>query len=131
MPPQVICGGIILFFTGLTAVREGHFLLDSRHKIDDFSEVSIIPLAAPLIAGPGSIAIGLTLASASGPLYASFVIAFAIAINFLFMMFTSPLARILNNMHLTGPLIRMTGLIVAAMAVQFILRGFSDWLATL
>ena len=44
-----ICGGIILFFSGFSAVRNGHFMLDENHKVKDFSEVSIIPLAAPLI----------------------------------------------------------------------------------
>ena len=32
---------------------------------------------------------------------------------------------------MTGPAIRMTGLVVAAMAIQFILSGFGEWLNTL
>ena len=82
-----ICGGIILFFSGFSAVRHGHFMLDDNHKVRDFSEVSIIPLAAPLIAGPGTIAIGMTLASVSGIIYAVIVIILAITCNFLFMIF--------------------------------------------
>lgn len=122
-----ICGGIILFFTGFSAVRNGHFMLDENHKVKNFAEVSIIPLAAPLIAGPGTIAIGMTLASVSGILYAIIVILFAITINFIFMVFASPLFKFLAKVHMTGPAIRLTGLIVAAMAVQFILTGLGEW----
>ena len=122
-----ICGGIILFFTGFSAVRNGHFMLDENHKVKNFSEVSIIPLAAPLIAGPGTIAIGMTLASVSGILYASTVIVFAVMINFILMIFASPLSKFLARVHMTGPAIRVTGLIVAAMAIQFILTGLGEW----
>ena len=90
-----ICGGIILFFSGFSAVRNGHFMLDDNHKVKDFSEVSIIPLAAPLIAGPGTIAIGMTLASVSGIFYAVCVIVFAITVNFILMIFAAPLSRLL------------------------------------
>ena len=102
-------------------------MLDDNHKVRDFSEVSIIPLAAPLIAGPGTIAIGMTLASVSGIIYAVIVIILAITCNFLFMIFAAPLSRLLSNAHMTGPAIRMTGLIVATMAIQFILSGLSEW----
>ena len=126
-----ICGGIILFFSGFSAVRNGNFMLDDNHKVKDFSEVSIIPLAAPLIAGPGTIAIGMTLASVSGVLYAVTVIVFAVTVNFIFMIFATPLSRLLAKVHMTGPAIRMTGLIVAAMAIQFILSGIGEWLASI
>ena len=106
-------------------------MLDDNHKVKDFSEVSIIPLAAPLIAGPGTIAIGMTLASVSGVLYAVTVIVFAVTVNFIFMIFATPLSRLLTKVHMTGPAIRMTGLIVAAMAIQFILSGIGEWLASI
>ena len=106
-------------------------MLDENHKVKDFSEVSIIPLAAPLIAGPGTIAIGMTLANVSGILYAIAVIVFAVAVNFIFMIFAAPLSKFLAKVHMTGPAIRMTGLVVAAMAIQFILSGIVEWLNTI
>ena len=122
-----ICGGIILFFTGLAAIRTGHFVLDENHQIKDFSEISIIPLAAPLIAGPGTIAIGMTIASVSGICYAFCVIFLATTLNFIFMMFANPISTGLRKAHMSGPAIRMTGLIVATMAIQFILSGIGEW----
>ena len=126
-----ICGGIILFFSGFSAVRTGHFVLDENHKIKDFSEVSIIPLAAPLIAGPGTIAIGMTMASVSGIFYAFSVIVTATALNFIFMIFSAPISTFLRKAHMSGPAIRMTGLIVATMAIQFILSGIGEWWSSL
>ena len=49
-----ITGGIVLFMIGLVAIREGHFVnKDESSKQMDFTDLSLIPLATPLIAGPG------------------------------------------------------------------------------
>ena len=126
-----ICGGIILFFTGFAAVRTGHFVLDENHQVKDFTEISIIPLAAPLIAGPGTIAIGMTMANVSSIFHSACVIIIAMMINFIFMIFSTSISKLLKKGHMTGPAIRMTGLIVAAMAIQFILSGLGEWWKTL
>ena len=52
----------------------------------------------------------------------------ALALNFIFMLFSLPVGRLLRFLHLVGPLIRITGLIVAAVAIQIILSGASEWL---
>ena len=52
----------------------------------------------------------------------------ALAVNFVLMLFSLPLGRLLRYLHLVGPLIRITGLIVSAVAVQMILSGASEWL---
>ena len=44
------------------------------------------------------------------------------------MLFSLPVGRLLRFLHLVGPLIRITGLIVAAVAIQIILSGASEWL---
>ena len=47
-----ITGGLILFMIGWTAVREGRFIQKQEHNLrDNFTELSLVPLAAPLIAG--------------------------------------------------------------------------------
>lgn len=122
-----ISGGIILFFTGYFAVRDGHFFLDERHKVENFRELSIVPLAAPLIAGPGTIAITLTFTQETGFLHAATVAAAALLLNFIMMAFSQPVGKILQRLKMTGPLIRLTGLVVATLAVQMILNGLNDW----
>jgi multiple antibiotic resistance protein len=49
-----VAGSIILFIIGLTAVRKGRFY-EKQDLNKGISEISIVPLAAPLIVGPGVI----------------------------------------------------------------------------
>ena len=49
--------------------------------------------------------------------------------NFVLMLFSRPFSRLFQKLHLVGPLIRITGLIVSAVAVQMILDGAGEWLA--
>ena len=125
-------GGLILFFTGWLAVREGRFFQQKNsHGLVDFTELSIIPLAAPLISGPGTITIALSLAAEYGYWHCIAVVSLAILINFSLMICALPINRLLLKMHLAGPLIRITGLIVATVAIQMIFSGISEWLLLL
>ncbi len=125
-----ITGGLVLFIIGWTAMREGRFFQKRENDMrQDFNELSIVPLAAPLIAGPGTITIAISSAAESGILFTLIGLTMSIAVNFLLMLFSMPVNRLLHVLHLTGPLIRITGLIVAAVAVQMVLSGTGEWLA--
>ncbi len=127
-------GGLILFFTGWLAVREGRFFQlnkGAKNKKTDFTELSIIPLAAPLMSGPGTITIALSLAAEFGYWHCITVLSVAILVNFCLMICALPINRLLLKMRLAGPLVRITGLVVATVAVQMIFSGLSEWLQTL
>ena len=112
-----ITGGLVIFFIGWMAVREGKFFQKRENELrNDFTELSIVPLAAPLIAGPGTITIAISFSAQYGHL-------------FVLMLFSRPFSRLFQKLHLVGPLIRITGLIVSAVAVQMILDGAGEWLA--
>lgn len=124
-----ITGGLVLFLIGWTAVNEGRFYQKREHDMrEDFTTLSIVPLAAPLIAGPGTITIAISFSSEYGSSACLLALTIALAVNFAFMLFSLPINRLLQYLHLTGPLIRITGLIVAAVAVQMILSGTAEWL---
>ena len=62
-----ITGGFVLFFVGWTAVNQGRFFQKREHDMrEDFNELSIVPLAAPLIAGPGTITVAISIAPEYG-----------------------------------------------------------------
>ena len=127
-----VAGGLILFFTGWLAVREGRFFHQADGNVRvDFTELSIIPLAAPLISGPGTITIALSLAAEHGYGHCITVVTLAILINFCLMVCALPINRGLLKLHLAGPVIRITGLVVATVAIQMILSGVGEWLLTL
>ncbi len=55
----------------------------------------------------------------------------AILVNFGLMICALPINRGLLKMHLAGPVIRITGLVVATVAIQMILSGLGEWVLTL
>lgn len=120
-----VAGGIVLFIIGLTAVRKGRFYEQDFHGATD---ISIVPLAAPLIAGPGTITAAISFAATQGIAVTMISLAVALAVNFLVMLMSLWIGRILERLHAFGPLIRITGLIVTAVAVQMTLSGLSQWL---
>lgn len=119
-----ITGGLIVFLIGLTAVREGRFINQRERELQkNFTEISLVPLAAPLIAGPGVIAATIANSMAYGILSTTLSLVLAIGINFFFMLFAKWFNGILQKTHLLGPLIRMTGLVISAVAVQMVING--------
>ena len=122
-----ITGGIVLFMIGLVAIREGHFVNnDERLKQLDFTDLSLIPLATPLIAGPGIIAAGISTAAQYGTLSVIISLFLGIFVNFAIMLFSSGINRVLEKLHLLGPLIRLTGLIISGVAAQMIINGIKE-----
>ena len=120
-----VAGGIILFLVGLTAVRKGVFYDENTRGLQ--GDVSIVPVAAPLIAGPGTITAAIPFASTHGLLITTICLTLALSVNLAAMLFSLQIGRFLERFRATGPLIRITGLIVAAVAVQMVLSGCETW----
>ncbi|MBU0715690.1 MAG: MarC family protein [Verrucomicrobia bacterium] len=120
-----VAGGLVLFLIGLTAVRRGRFF---EETLAHTSDISIVPLAAPLIAGPGTMTGAISFASEHGIILTLICITLALAINLVIMLFSARIGEALERVHATGPLIRITGLIVAAVAVQMVLDGLGKWI---
>jgi multiple antibiotic resistance protein len=124
-----VAGGIVLFIIGLQAVRNGKFYESSPNA--NMGDISIVPLGAPLIAGPGTITAAISYSSASGVSNTLLAISVALALNFILMTWSLWIGKVLDRFQVIGPLIRITGLIVAAVAVQMILNGIGEWFAIL
>ena len=121
-----VAGGSILFLIGLMAVRRGRFFEESpAHSAGD---ISIVPLAAPMIAGPGMIAGVISFAAEYGLAIGLISVTLALAGNLGLMLFATRIGRTLERFKATGPLIRITGLIVAAVAIQMVLDGLGIWM---
>ena len=123
-----IAGGIILFSIGFNAVKKGAFLDVDDGNRQKLSDVAVVPLATPLIAGPGTMTAAITLASMHGVWITIICITMALLINLGFMLLSYPINRGLEKINATGTIIRITGLIVTAVAMQMIFSGFTMWL---
>lgn len=127
-----IVGGLVLFFIGWTAIRKGMFFQTDEHKVhESLSEVSIVPLAAPLIAGPGTITASISFAAEFGIPTCLSALGIALLLNFVLMLFSVEIGRLMRFLCMTGPLIRITGLIVATVSMQMMLSGVGEWLKSM
>ncbi len=126
-----IAGGVLLFLIALEMVfarpsgtRTTTPEEEECRKRDD---ISVFPLAFPFIAGPGALAtILLTVAEVSGKplLFAGFLVVVALVlITCWAIMLATP--RLITVLGVTGANVinRLSGVVLAALAVQFIVEG--------
>ena len=116
-----VAGGVVLFTIGLKALMKGVFFeVEDKSKLAD---VSIVPLASPMIAGPGTITAVVSFSAQHGLAVASTAMVAAVIANLAVMLLSGPISRALLSHNLMGALIRITGLVVATIAVQMIFDG--------
>ena len=113
-----VAGGLVMFVIGLQMIREGvaahpAHLSEISGRHEDFA---IVPLAAPLIAGPGTITVMISYAALRGSRAVCLYICIAVFINMLIMMSANWLGRLFTRFGVMGALVKLTGLIVAAVA---------------
>ena len=119
-----ITGGLVVFVIGWTAVNQGRFVKRQQDSLmEGLTDISLVPLATPLIAGPGMIAAVIAGSVADGLLPTCAALTLALLINFLLMICAGGINKFLVKMHLLGPLIRVTGLIIAVVAMQMMVTG--------
>ncbi|GLQ04798.1 MarC family protein [Sneathiella chinensis] len=135
IPAFRIAGGVMVFLIALEMVFDKRIQrrenraeeMKSDPTLDD---ISVFPLAVPLISGPGAIAsIMLLIGRAKGDLMLQStvfaVLASVLLICLCLFMLAGPLSRILGQTF-THTLSRVLGVILAALAVQFILDGIRN-----
>lgn len=123
-----VAGGIVMFIVGLQMIREGIVQGQNNLHGDNADDISIVPLAAPLIAGPGTITMLISYAALRGPGKICIYITLAVAINMFFMVSSNYLGKFFARCGAMGAVVKLTGLIVAAIAMQMVLQGIGDWI---
>jgi len=128
-----IAGGIMLFAIAMEMVFEKRTQRreDRAQKIRDTPEiedVSIFPMAMPMIAGPGSIATVMLLTAGAHGAEQSAIVLVALAANLAIMLAAllaiGPIMRLFGS-QVEAVITRLLGVILAALAVQFVLDGLS------
>ncbi len=136
-----VIGGIILMMIAIS-MAYGHGS-KSRHspeeheEAEDKEDISIIPLSIPILFGPGAIATIIVLhsnnAQAAHPLISYLLITLAILLASVSVFMTLRYAGVINRfLGITGIkiLTRIMGLVVGAIAAQFLVSGIKGlWLA--
>ena len=125
-----IAGGIMLFLIALEMVfekrterREDRAAKVQQAQVED---VSIFPMAMPMIAGPGSIASVMLLMARNDGLARSAVVLAALGtillLTLIALLAAGPIMRVLGA-RIEAVVTRLLGVLLAALAVQFVMDG--------
>lgn len=126
-----IAGGIMLFLIALEMVfekrqeRRENRAEDVKSK-PEHEDISIFPMAIPMIAGPGSIASAMLLMARSQGVEASLVVLGALGAVLVLTLFALLLAGPLMKLvgyKVEAMISRILGVLLAALAVQFVIDG--------
>lgn len=126
-----IAGGALLFLLAIDMVFARHSGLRSTTEREQAEaahrdDISVFPLAFPLIAGPGALTTVILMSAAAQELAPRarllLVILVVLVLTALALLLASRLARVLGE---TGAnvITRMFGLVLAALAVQYVING--------
>ena len=129
-----IAGGIMLFLIALEMVfeRRTQRREDRAAKVahdPEADDVSIFPMAMPMIAGPGSIASTMLLMSRNEGWARQAVVLGAMAtillLTLVALLAAGPMMRVLGT-KIEAVITRLLGVLLAALAVQFVVDGVSE-----
>ena len=132
IPAFRVAGGLLLFYIAfdmvfaLKAERKSELANDAV-SIDHIRNIAAFPLAIPLMAGPGSITATMLLAGRAGGDWLTLAglmatVALVMAVCFVTFFAAERVSRLLGT---TGNIVatRMLGVVLAALAVQFVIDG--------
>jgi multiple antibiotic resistance protein len=128
-----IAGGIMLFLIALEMVFEKRTQRREQRASEinatpEQEDISVFPMAIPMIAGPGSIASIMLLMARSEGIQGSLVVLGAmfavLLLTLLALLAAGPIMRFLGN-KVEAMITRILGVILAALAAQFVIDGIS------
>ena len=126
-----VAGGIMLFLIALEMVFEKRQTRreDRAEKIletPEVEDVSVFPMALPMIAGPGSIATIMLLMARSTGFEETAIVLAAMAsvllLTLIALLLAGPLMRVLGA-KIEAVITRLLGVLLAALATQFVVDG--------
>lgn len=124
-----IVGGFVVFYYGFMALRNGVFFeFDPQKKLSD---LSIVPIASPLIAGPATITAVISMTAQYSAVPVMIAISVALIVNLVIMILSRFIAKPLVRYNLLGVLIRIMGLFVASIGMNMMLSGITTFVKTL
>jgi multiple antibiotic resistance protein len=117
----MIAGGTLLFIIAIELLTYGEWRFAGGVK----EEVGVVPLAFPLLAGPGSITAVIISYQTSGFFITFSSIIIVMAITYVILRMVNPIYKVLGN---RGSMIvsRVFAVIIAAIAVEYIVKGIKN-----
>ncbi len=132
LPAFRIAGGLILWLVAIDMLRAQRSTQESHEEVAEGvakDDVALTPLAIPVLAGPGAISTVMVLAGQSRAVDRAVVVYGSIALTALVSYICLRLGdRLVKHLGRTGigVVTRVMGLLLAAVATQFILTGIQE-----
>ncbi len=129
-----IAGGIMLFLIALDMVFEKRTQRreERAEKVrgtPEIEDVSVFPMAMPMLAGPGAIASVMLLQSTADSVAGTLIVLAALAavllLTLLALLLASPLMRLFGT-RVEAVLTRLLGVLLAALAAQYVIDGLRN-----
>lgn len=114
-----IAGGILLLVLALQIINEAH------HGEAERKRPGVVPLAVPLLVGPGAITTTIVLIGVYGVWVTFLAVVFTFIISFLVFQYVGLLFKLLGEAG-SDVVAKIMGMLLAAIAVQFIRQGIQE-----
>jgi multiple antibiotic resistance protein len=132
LPAFRIAGGLILWFVAMDMLRAERPTQEGAPELtegEQKQDVALTPLAVPMLAGPGAMSTVMVLsAQARSPMYSAVVYVSIVVTMVLSWLTLRAADRVFSRIGETGIRVvtRLMGVLLAAIAVQFVLTGIRD-----
>ncbi|HEU4443280.1 MAG TPA: MarC family protein [Nitrososphaeraceae archaeon] len=120
----MVAGGILLFIISIEFLTHGEWRYSGSSVSGDSG---IVPLAFPLLAGPGAITTVMISLQAYGWVVSIISIVFVVLVTYLVLYVENPLLKILGSRGSTVTT-RIVAIFLAAIAIQYIVEGVKQLL---
>jgi multiple antibiotic resistance protein len=117
---RVTCG-MVLVYSGWNALQKG--VLINIGKDERIQDIASVPIAIPMIAGPGTITATVTFPAQYGTLITVLAVFTAIGVNLVVMLYANKIGKFLIKLNLMSAFVRIIGLIIATIGIQMIFDG--------
>ena len=118
----MIAGGILLFIVSIEFLTHGEWRMGGGNLKH---ESGIVPLAFPLLSGPGALTVVMISYQTVGLLTTITAISIVVAVSYFVLALTNPIYKLLGK---RGSIIvtRVFAIFIAAFGIQFILNGIHE-----
>lgn len=122
---RVMCG-FVLVYSGWVALQKG-VLIDIGKDVR-IQDIASVPIAIPMIAGPGTITATVTFPVQYGSLVTVLAVFTALSVNLIIMLYAKNIGKVLIKLNVMSAFVRIIGLIIATIGIQMIFDGGIEFL---
>jgi multiple antibiotic resistance protein len=121
-----VAGGILLLIISIRILLTGNL----SEKADSPESLGVVPIAMPLLVGPGAITTTIFSLQYYGVAIAALSVLIVLILTWVILRFMNSVYKVLGK---TGSLViaRVMALLMAAIAIQYILNGLTTFLGTI